>query len=73
MRTIQVRVKPGARTSLLEERDGVWQARLKAPPVDGRANAELVSLVAARFGCAKAAVTIRSGRSGRIKLVQIQE
>jgi uncharacterized protein YggU (UPF0235/DUF167 family) len=37
--------------------------------VDGRANAELAALVAAHFGRPKAAVTIKSGASGRIKLV----
>jgi uncharacterized protein (TIGR00251 family) len=52
---------------------GTWQARLKSPPVDGRANAELVALIAARFGCPKTAVTIKSGRSSRLKLVRIEE
>ncbi len=74
MPTIQVRVKPNAReSSLVEGVDGVWLAKLKCPPVDGKANAELIGLIAAQFGCRKAAVTIRSGASGRIKLVQISE
>jgi uncharacterized protein (TIGR00251 family) len=71
--TLQVKVKPNARASLLEEApDGTWLAQLKSPPVDGKANAELVALVAARFGCAKAAVTIKSGASGRMKLVKVE-
>ena len=71
-RTIRVRVKPNARVSSLEEEaDGAWKARLKSPPVDGKANAELIALVAKHFGCAKAAVTIRSGASGRLKLVKL--
>ena len=72
-RTIQVKVKPNSRTSVLDESaDGTWLARLKSPPVDGKANDELVALVAARFGCAKAAVTIKSGASGRMKLIRIE-
>jgi len=72
MRTIQVRVKPNAReSSLAEGDDGIWLAKLKSPPVDGKANAELIALVAEQFGCRKADVTIRSGASGRMKLVQI--
>jgi hypothetical protein len=73
-RTIQVKVKPHARASSLEEPQGggPWVARVKAPPVDGKANAELVALVAERFGCPKSAVSIRSGASGRLKLVQIE-
>jgi uncharacterized protein (TIGR00251 family) len=69
---IQVKVKPNARVSLLEETsEGVWQAQLKSPPVDGKANRELVELIAEQFGCAKSAVTIKSGASGRMKLVKI--
>jgi uncharacterized protein (TIGR00251 family) len=71
-KTIRVKVKPNARVSSLEELgSGLWQAQLKSPPVDGKANAELVALVAKRFGCQKSAVSIKSGASGRIKLVQI--
>jgi uncharacterized protein (TIGR00251 family) len=69
---ITVRVKPNARASeLVAGADGAWEARLKAPPVDGKANAELVALVAARFGCAKSAVSIRAGAGARTKRVEI--
>ena len=72
MATIQVKVKPNSRVStLVEGSGGAWVARLKSPPVDGKANAELVALIAARFGCRKADVTIRSGAGGRTKLVRI--
>lgn len=75
MKTIQIRVKPNARISVLEEPTdgGPWRARLKSPPVDGKANEELVALVAERFGCRKSAVSIKSGASGRSKLVQIRD
>jgi hypothetical protein len=71
--TIQIKVKSNARVSLLEELpgDAGWSAKLKSPPVDGRANEELISLVADKFGCRKALVTIRAGASGRLKLVRI--
>lgn len=72
MSFIQVKVKPNARVSLLEEQeDGSYTASLKAPPVDGKANSELVALVAKRFGVAKSAVTIKSGAGARLKLVSI--
>jgi uncharacterized protein (TIGR00251 family) len=68
-----VRVKPNSRTSLLEqEQDGTWIAQIKSPPVDGRANEELIGLVAKQFGCRKAEVSIKSGASSRTKLVQIE-
>ena len=72
MRRLQAKAKPNARESALEEQpDGTWLARLKSPPVDGKANAELVALVAERFGCRKADVRIKSGAGGRLKLVEI--
>lgn len=72
MKTIQVKVKPNARVSTLEEvNDGPWLAQLRSPPVDGKANKELVALIARHFACPKSAVSIKSGASGRIKLVKI--
>jgi uncharacterized protein (TIGR00251 family) len=69
---IQVKVKPNARTSELQPGDdGLWLAQLKSPPVDGKANAELIALVAKHFGCRKADVTIKRGAAGRVKLVEI--
>jgi len=70
---IQVKVKPNARVSQIEEAaDGVWLAQLKSQPIDGKANEELIALVAKRFGRPKSAVSIKSGASGRIKRVCIQ-
>jgi uncharacterized protein (TIGR00251 family) len=72
MPVIEVKVKPNARTSSLEPTaDGGWLAQLKSPPVDGKANAELIGLVARHFGCAKSAVAIKSGASARTKRVRI--
>ena len=72
-RVLEMRVKPGARTtSLVQQPDGTWLATLKSPPVDGKANAELIALVAKHFDCRKAQVTIRVGAGGRRKLVKIE-
>jgi len=69
---LQIKVKPNSRVSLLEQMpDGHWLARLKSPPVDGKANAELLALVAEHFGCPKSAVTIKSGQSGRTKFLVV--
>jgi uncharacterized protein (TIGR00251 family) len=71
-RLIEVKVKPNARESRLEkDATGQWEATLKAPPVDGKANAELIALVARRFGVRKSAVFIKTGAGGRIKRVEI--
>jgi len=72
--TLRVKVKPNARASSLEQLpDGTWVARLKSPPVDGKANQELVALVADRFRCRKAAVHVKAGASGRLKLLEVEQ
>lgn len=72
MQTLQIKVKPNARVSqLTQAEDGTWLAQLKAAPVDGRANQELVALLARHFDCRRTEITIRSGASGRLKLVRI--
>lgn len=72
MTTLQVKVKPNARTSLFEARpDGTWLAQLKSPPIDGKANQELIALIAHHFGLRKSQVQIRSGASGRMKLIDL--
>ena len=71
-RVIQVKVKPNSRVSALEQMDdGTWLAQIRSPPVDGKANEELVALVAKEFGCRKSEVSIKSGASSRTKLVRI--
>ena len=69
---ITVRAKPRSSVSALEpESSGSWVARLRASPVEGAANAELVSLVAKHFGCARSSVSVISGATARLKLVRI--
>ena len=70
--TLRVRVKPNSRASSLEQAaDGSWVARLKAPPVDGKANEELIALIADHFRCRKAAVRITAGATGRLKRLSV--
>lgn len=74
MPVIQVKAKPNARvSSLSQQADGTWLAQLKSPPVDGKANAELIGLVAREFGCAKSAVVIKAGAGGKLKRVIVPD
>ena len=74
MRTLRLKVKPGSRVDELTElEDGSWLARVKAQPVDGKANSALISLIAGHFGVRKAQVQIKSGASGRSKLVTLKD
>lgn len=74
MPILLVKAKPNARVSALTlQDDGTWVAQLKSAPVDGKANAELVGLVSKQFGCAKSAVSIRTGAGSKLKRVQIPD
>ncbi len=70
---LRVKVKPNARvSSFVQLPDGTWLAGVKSAPVDGKANRELIALVAAHFRRSRSSVSIKSGASGRMKLVRIE-
>lgn len=74
MRLIEVKVKPRSRESrLVEQEGGTWIARIKAPPVDGKANAELIKLVADHFDLRRNQVEIKTGAKGRLKRIRLRE
>ncbi|MFM8900848.1 MAG: DUF167 domain-containing protein [Burkholderiales bacterium] len=71
---IQVKVKPQSRASTLTRlEDGTYLAQIKAPPVDGQANAELLALVARELGCAKSKLRIKVGGAARLKWVVVND
>lgn len=71
---LTIRVKPRSKTSsLTQEAPGEWTACLRSPPVDGKANDELIELVAKRFGVPKSRIRILAGAKARRKLVELAE
>jgi uncharacterized protein (TIGR00251 family) len=52
--------------------DGSVKVSLRSPPEDGRANRELVALLAEEFGTDRSSVCIVSGGGGRRKLVRVE-
>jgi uncharacterized protein (TIGR00251 family) len=65
-------VQPRAkRTEVVGRHGAAIKIRLKAPPVDGAANDELVRFIAQRLGVARSAVTITAGVTGRAKRVVV--
>ncbi len=68
----QVKVKPNSKRQSIEEQpDGSLNVHLKSPPVDGKANEELISLLAAKFNVSKTKVSIKSGLASKTKLIEI--
>jgi len=67
-----VRVVPRASTSqIVGEHDGALRVRIAAPPVDGAANAELISTLAKAFKVPRSAVEITTGHSSKLKHVSV--
>ncbi len=68
----QVKVKPNSKHQSVEEQtDGSLTIHLKSPPIDGRANEELIKLLAEKFDVPKSKIRIKSGLSSRQKLIEI--
>jgi hypothetical protein len=47
--------------------------RLTAPPVDGKANAQLLAFLARAFAVSKSQVSLESGQQSRLKRVRIKQ
>lgn len=70
---IEVRVQPRSSKKAVEGvAGGALKVRLTAPPADGRANAQLIELLADEFGVTKGAIKIIRGHSSRNKTVVIE-
>jgi uncharacterized protein (TIGR00251 family) len=70
---LNVHLTPRAgRNALAGWREGVLQARVAAPPADGRANEALIRLVAGALGIAAGRVAIVGGKASRRKVIEIE-
>lgn len=51
--------------------DKTLKVKVKSPPIDGKANAEIIKLLAKHYGVSQSQVEISHGASGKKKLVNI--
>jgi uncharacterized protein YggU (UPF0235/DUF167 family) len=70
---ITVRVQPrSSRPGLEKVGEGEYKARLNSAPEAGRANAELIDLLAEHFGVPRRRIRIIRGAGARLKRVSIE-
>lgn len=73
---LDVEVVPGARESRFPAGYNPWrkriEAKVRAPPEDGQANAELVALVAEALGVPAATVRVAAGHTSRRKTLMVR-
>ncbi|MEE8420876.1 MAG: DUF167 domain-containing protein [Dehalococcoidales bacterium] len=69
---ISVLVQPNApRSRLTGFEGGIWQIKVAAPPLKGRANRELEIFLSQRLQVSKSAVSVVKGQTSRHKTVAI--
>jgi uncharacterized protein (TIGR00251 family) len=69
---LALHVQPGARRSAVVGEHGErLKIALRAPPVEGKANEELLRFVAQQLGCRPAEVVLAAGATSRQKRVQL--
>lgn len=70
---IKIRVKPNSKINKVKQNeDGSYAVSLTATPIEGKANSQLIKVLADHLGVAKSRITIKSGQKSRDKLVIIE-
>ena len=70
---LRLRVAPGAARSGIVGRHGdAWKLRVRGAPERGRANADVLSLLAETLGIPERSLTLVSGHASRDKIVELR-
>jgi uncharacterized protein (TIGR00251 family) len=71
---VPVRVKTRAQANSIEGvRNGVLQVAVKAPPVEGAANAAVIEVLAQALKCARSTLSVARGVKSRDKIVCVTQ
>lgn len=69
---LHIKVKPNAKNDeVTVEPDGSIRVRIKAPPVEGKANKYLIAYMAAYLGLSKSSVSLLKGETNQFKTLEI--
>ncbi|MDR7898450.1 DUF167 domain-containing protein [Thermosynechococcus sp. JY1334] len=72
MKKYHLVVKPNARTSSVSvNSDGQLVVAVRAPATEGRANEELIAVLAAYFQVPKSRIQLTKGHTSRYKVVEL--
>lgn len=71
-KTITVEVKTNSRDIKIDEiTDKVFKIKLTATPIDGKANKQLIEVLAKYFNISKSQIVIKSGKTSKTKVLVI--
>lgn len=69
---ITIKVKPNSRIDTIEKmKDGNYRVKIKAPPIDGKANDYLIAYLSSFFEVAKKDVKTLTGHTASIKRIEV--
>ena len=69
---IEVHVQPGSsRNKITGYENGILKVKITAAPVEGKANQKLIEFLADALDVAKSDITIKTGQTGKRKLLEI--
>ncbi len=71
--TLKIKLSPRSSKNEISGFEGdILRVRVKSPPVEGKANRDLVNLLAKRLGIPKGAVEIVSGHKSKLKTIRLK-
>ena len=68
---ITVQIKPNSKNSKVEEKNGLYVVRVKASPIENKANLELINILSEYFKISKQNIKIISGLTSKKKTISI--
>jgi len=72
MTKISIRVIPNASKTEIAGREGTtYKIRVAAPPVDGKANSELIEFLSEVLDIPKSSIDVIKGQSGKQKIIEV--
>jgi uncharacterized protein (TIGR00251 family) len=71
---LSLKVRPGARRTAFAGKTGeLWKLQVAAPPVDGKANEEVIRFLAGLVRVPRSAVRIVTGLTASTKVIEVDD
>ena len=71
--TLKITPRSSKNEIIGELQGGIIKIKLKAPPVDGEANKELIKFLSREWKIPKSKINITKGQTSRTKIIEIED
>jgi hypothetical protein len=70
---LRIKVKPNSKTDeIIREGDGTWKVKIRAQPIEGKANKYLLAYLSKVLKLPKSGITLLKGASNSFKTFEIE-